>query len=251
MPAKVFQKVETKSTHLQVYEVLKRAILAGFFRPGEQVTIRGLAEQLGTSEMPVREAIKRLVAQRAIEATTDRKFRIPVLSGKQIKDILELRLLLEGLATAQAAEKLGDDQIEYLQSIHDDIRNAAENNDPASLLEANIRFHFYIYAQCDNQSLPPLIESLWLQYSPTLTEYMPRIMKNLSLKDQQTARLLSQERHSRVMEALKARNAEEAKHHIQEDLRAFLRIVDQIGDSFQEDFEQHRSVGDYANLLLQ
>ena len=183
MTAKAFQQVETKSAHFQVYEILKRAILAGYFRPGEQVTIRGLAAQMGTSEMPVREAIKRLVAQKAIEATSNRQFRIPVLTSQQIMDVLELRLLLEGLATEQAATNLTAEQLERIEGIHDEMGAAIKAHDAQGMLEANIRFHFYIYDRCTNQSLPALIESLWLQYSPTLTEYTPRIINHLSKED--------------------------------------------------------------------
>jgi DNA-binding GntR family transcriptional regulator len=247
---KPFQKIETKSTHVQVYEVLKRAILAGFYRPGEQITIRGLANQLGTSEMPVREAIKRLVARQAIEATSDRKFRIPALSSAQIKDILELRLLLEGLAVEQAVENITEKHLEYLEIIHDEMDDAISQNDAQGLVEGNIRFHFYIYDQCTNQSLPPIIESLWLQYAPTLTEYVPRVMKHMSREDQQAARILDQERHNRVLNALRAHDPVEARLQIENDLRAFLRVVDKIGDNFQDDFEQHRTVQDYAGLLL-
>jgi len=250
MPVKAFQQVETKSAHSQVYEILKRAILAGFFRPGEQVTIRGLASQLGTSEMPVREAIKRLVAQKAIEATSDRKFRIPVLTSQQMKDILELRIMLEGLATEQAAERLTDQQLDHIEAIHEEMGKAISGQDAQGILEANIRFHFFIYDQCSNQSLPHLIESLWLQYSPTLTEYTPRMMKHLSHEDQQAARILDRQRHTRVLNALKARDPARARAHLEADLRAFLCVVDKIGELFADDFEQCRSVRDYAEMLL-
>lgn len=250
MNDKSFAKVETKSAHDQVYDILKRAILAGFFRPGEQVTIRGLAGQLGTSEMPVREAIKRLVAREAIEATSDRKFRIPTLSRKQIKDILALRVLLEGLATSDAAEHMTDRQMARIREIHNDMGKAIESNDAQGLLETNIRFHFTVYSVSPNSALMPLIESLWLQYSPTLTEYVPRIMKRLSREDRQAARILDRERHQRVIDALEARDPEGARKHMQADMEAFMRIVDRIGDDYAEAFEQHRTVGDYRDILL-
>ncbi len=250
MSVKAFQQVETKSAHDQVYHILKRAILAGFFRPGEQVTIRGLASQLGTSEMPVREAIKSLVAQKAIEATQDRKFRIPVLSSQQMKDILELRIMLEGLATEEAAERLTQEQLDHLHAIHEEMGEAISNQDSQGMIEANIRFHFFIYDQCSNQALPAIIESLWLQYSPTLTEYVPRLMKHLTHKDQQAARILDRERHTRLLDAFKARDPSRARAHMEADLSTFLRVVDKIGDSFADDFEQHRSVRDYAKFPL-
>jgi DNA-binding GntR family transcriptional regulator len=250
MNARAFRQVETKSAHSQVYDILKNAILAGYFRPGEQVTIRGLAAQLGTSEMPVREAIKRLVAQQAIESSPDRKFRIPILDSTQIKDVLELRIMLEGLATEQAAERMTPADIKKTERIHDQMGEAVANNDPQGMLEANIRFHFHIYDRCRNQALPALIESLWLQYSPTLTEYTPRILKHLPIEDQQAARIRNRERHTRVLEALKARDPAAARAHMEADLKAFLSVVDKIGDRWSDDFERRRSMRDYAELML-
>jgi DNA-binding GntR family transcriptional regulator len=71
---------------------LKQAVLAGAFKPGEIVTLRGLAKRLTIGDTPVREAVKRLIAEGAFEALPNRSARVPLLDRREIQQILDLRL---------------------------------------------------------------------------------------------------------------------------------------------------------------
>ena len=235
--------------HDKVYETLKRAILGAHFRPGERVTIRGLAAQLNTSDTPVREALKRLVAERAIVATNDRKFEIPVLSRRQVDQILELRMVLEGIAAEQAAERITESELERVRQEFIAMEEAVQQLDPESLLATNTRFHFLIYRASHNEILLPMLESLWLQYAPTLSEYLPDLMDRLSPKDRKQLYIVSQEQHKQVLRALEKRDGKAAREQIQADLRLFRDAAEAVGHHIAADHRKHRTVADYADLL--
>ena len=74
--------------------------MAGRFQPGQTVTLRGLARSLGTSPMPVREALRRLIAERALDLGPNRSARVPVVTSAKYAEICEVRIALEGLAAA-------------------------------------------------------------------------------------------------------------------------------------------------------
>jgi DNA-binding GntR family transcriptional regulator len=242
------QQVTNKSAHYRVYDALKRATLSGFFRPGEQVTIRGLAQQLNIGEMPVREAVKRLVAERALEASPDRKFRVPVLDKSEIREILDLRIMLEGLAAEQAATKITDKQIERIKEVHAESQLAVDELDASGILKANTRFHFLIYQACENDTLLPIIESLWMRHYPTLSVYLPQLMAELSLEARSKVYTLAQHGHAVILEALENRDPKRAKKSLQADLRDFSKAADHIGDAIAREKKERPTAADYIGF---
>jgi DNA-binding GntR family transcriptional regulator len=249
MEAKVIPQISTRAASLEVSEVLKRAIMGGFFRPGEPLTIRGLAEQLGTSPMPVREAIKTLVAARAIEVTEDRKHRIPVLSKAQIHEILELRMLLEGRAAAQAAERISDEELKQLQELYMDLGKAFRNQDVEQLLAGDVQFHFRIYQSARNNPLLAIIESLWLQYAPIIAESLPRLIARLTAQGRDEYYDSSYQSYGRVISALRQHDPDEARNAMMDDLRMFIDAAERINDVSEVRQEKRRAIIDYENLF--
>ena len=92
--------------HDQVYVSLRRAIMSGHFKPGDQLSARGLAKDFGISQMPVRDALNRLTSDRAVERTGDRRYCIPKLNTEYVADLRTARVINEGAATAIAAGKM-------------------------------------------------------------------------------------------------------------------------------------------------
>lgn len=235
--------------HDKVYETLKRAILGGHFRPGDRMSIRNLAAQLETSDTPVREALKRLVAERAIVATGNRKFEIPVLSQERVDQILELRMLLEPMAVEQAAQRITAPQLARLREEYRAMDDAVKQLDPELLLASNTRFHFLIYKASRNAVLLPMLESLWLQYAPTLSEYVPALLGRLSPQDRKQLYRVAQEQHKQVLAALEKRDGCAAREQMQADLRIFRDAAEAAGQRIVAQLHKHRTVADYAELL--
>src|SRR5882757_2350429 len=144
-PASADRSAPGEAAHIRAYGVLKEAVLAGNFRPGEVVTLRSLAKQLSIGEMPVREALRRLTSEGAFESLPNRSARVPVLTRRQIEQILELRQQLEGKAAALAARNITLVQIEHLRALQDGIEQSIEKGDSRTHTALNMAFHFEIY----------------------------------------------------------------------------------------------------------
>ena len=149
-----------------VYEELKRCLMTGVFIPGEKISLRRLTEQTGTSMMPVREAVNRLIAERAFQVVPKRKVIVPTMSTAKFEELMRWRVQLETAAVKDACQKITPEIIAHLEEIDQKIIAAVEQDHKAELLPLNYEFHFTIYRAAQLQILLPMIESLWLQAGP-------------------------------------------------------------------------------------
>ena len=189
------------------------------------------------------------MAERAIVATDDRKFEIPVLGRQQVDQILELRMLLEGLAAAQAAARITEPELQRIRKQFTAMDDAVQQLDSELLLETNTRFHFLIYRASRNEILMAIIESLWLQYAPTISDYLPELIRRLSLQDRQKLYQVSQEQHARILAALENKDSDEAREQIHADLKIFRDAGEATGHHIAADHHKHRTIADYVDLL--
>src|SRR5664279_2399660 len=95
-----------RAANLQVHDKIRDSITAGQFEPGDTLTTRHFAELLGVSQMPVREAFHRLVAEGALENRPNRTIGLPIIERKEFEELTEVRNLLEGLAAEKAARQM-------------------------------------------------------------------------------------------------------------------------------------------------
>ncbi len=152
----------------QVHQQLRWRLTCGHYRPGQALSIRSLTEEFGTSMMPIREALKRLAAERALEVTPNRAFRVPRLDTDRIVGLFAIRKTLESMATRLAATHLNKRQIAALAQAEWAMRDAIARNDPTAYFVANYTFHFTIYSASANDDLVALIEGIWVLTGPGL-----------------------------------------------------------------------------------
>jgi DNA-binding GntR family transcriptional regulator len=161
-------RIARETVQERVYSVLRDRLMRGGFAPGQKLKIADLASALGTSAMPVREALNRLAAERAIESMPNRSVRVPSLSKDSLRDLMEARRAIEGLAVARAAANMDEETLTTLrQVIAAQSATDAEHVSEGSA-EQNRAFHFAIYRKSGSAVLLPIIESLWLQFGPYL-----------------------------------------------------------------------------------
>ena len=161
--------VGRESVQDRVYTELRRALVSGLFAPGQVVTIRQLSDALMTSTMPVRDALGRLISERALEALPNRSIRVPPMTLERIDDLLRTRILIEGEAIALAAPRMTPAIIATLRAYMAEWQVLRLDGDPATVDQEaalNQAFHFEIYNACGSPVLIPMIESLWLQSGP-------------------------------------------------------------------------------------
>jgi len=198
---------ESVSVSESVYRRLRAELMAGQFQPGGKLSIRRLSQCYGVSFTPVREAIKRLVAEGGLDVHSNRTFRIPSLSDRQKREILQLRLNLEGEAAAEAARKVNITFLRRLATIDRKLTRAARRGDAAAVRELNRQFHFAVYRRSDNATLLLLIENLWLRYASSY---------DLGGGADRPIRSFSQ--HQRLLDALEKGDAAAARRAIVRDL---------------------------------
>lgn len=190
----------------RVYTELRRALIGGLFEPGQVLTIRGLADALATSTMPVREAVGRLITEKALEALPNRSVRVPPITLERMDDLLRTRILIEGEAIALAASRMTPRQISIIEGMlgeWDEMRALKQKKDVDREVTLNQSFHFEIYRACGSAVLIPMIESLWLQSGPCIrvaiyafseagevdtAHYHRSIVTALAAKNEQAAR---------------------------------------------------------------
>jgi DNA-binding GntR family transcriptional regulator len=202
-----------------VYEQLKQALLYAEFRPGQVLSIRTLAAMMGTSTMPVREAITRLVTERALEALPNRGVRVPELSLQQIRDQHRVRRALEPLAAELAAPQITDDKIAELDRYERDIEAALKAGQLTLAVRANIAFHLTLYRAARSDTLLELIEALYLRYAPMLYRVLEALPGGVLGQT-----VFVRDHHSAVMDALRARDPRGARRALERDLDASLEL---------------------------
>jgi DNA-binding GntR family transcriptional regulator len=153
----------------QVYAALRAAIMRGELKPGQNLTIPGLAQSLGTSAMPVRQALYRLAAERAVTVVSGRSVGVPPLSRARLKDLTRVRLEVEGMAVEWAAKNVSRALLAQVTDLVEQMWRHSEAAEAGEFLGRNQRFHFAIYEAAGSPALIPIIESLWLQIGPYLS----------------------------------------------------------------------------------
>ena len=109
------EKIVRQTLSDQVYGDLKELLQAGEMEPGQRFTLRGLAAAIGTSAMPVREAVTRLAAEQALEVLPNRAIRVPLMTRERFLELRTIRLQLECLAIEAAADKRDDNELAEIQ----------------------------------------------------------------------------------------------------------------------------------------
>ncbi|HEY2658648.1 MAG TPA: GntR family transcriptional regulator [Caulobacteraceae bacterium] len=152
--------------HASIYEDLRRRMITGKIVPGVGLSTRGLALELGVSQMPVRDALSRLAAEGAVAIRSKRKIEVPPMNPERFTDLLNCRLLLEPEAAVQALPHITPAKMKQLREIDAALDTAMENGDVIAYMERNFEFHFTLYRANNRPTLNRLIETLWLQFGP-------------------------------------------------------------------------------------
>lgn len=149
-----------------VYNTLRQAVLLGQIPPGRALTIRELASLMGVSPMPVREALRQLSAEGALEILGNRRVVVPEMTAMKFNELVEARIALEPHAALKAMPYIDATRLAELRNIDRGIDRAEAAGDAEAVTSLNQQFHRTIYTANPHQVTLPLIESLWLQLAP-------------------------------------------------------------------------------------
>jgi hypothetical protein len=137
----------------RAYAKLADLLMSGRLAPGEKLSLRAAADVLGVSIMPVREAVSRLVADKALEVTPNRAVRVPLMSAAQFRDLTKVRIAIEGHAAGQAALHRDSNDLVSIARAEEAMRLESEAPVPdlPRAVELNKTFHFAVYEAAHSQ----------------------------------------------------------------------------------------------------
>jgi DNA-binding GntR family transcriptional regulator len=144
----------------EAYQVIKKMILKGHFKPGERLSENQLSKTLGVSRTPIRESIRRLAAEDLVYLSAKGSARISELTRKDIDEICEIRCVLESFAAEKAASLITDVEIESLKKLLRESKRCFTNKDISKMAKINTKFHSVIYQASKNKRLFKLIDIL-------------------------------------------------------------------------------------------
>jgi DNA-binding GntR family transcriptional regulator len=199
--------------HQRAYARLCEALMQGEFVPGQQLTFRSLAEALGVSVTPVREAVATLAELGALHVHPKRYIEVARLSPEAYVEMLELRRLLEGHASARAAERVTAAELETIRQINAALLHHAYEGRHREAMKENYRFHFAVYRASRAVYLVESIERVWLLIGPSLNLHLAEEYG----RDLEVLRS-GFENHDRLIEALAARDSAAAMRAILGDM---------------------------------
>ena len=197
----------------QVYLRIRRGLVDGEFTPGQTLTIRGLASQLGTSVMPVREALQKLVVERVLDLLPTRSTRVPLLSANVFSEICEVRILLEGHAAALASEKATPSDMRAMEDAFNAFEDSSVGDDYSLIQQRNRAFHFSIYQAAHQVTLMELIEPLWVRCGPCTLTFFQSLGSTLVKRG-------ASGRHRDALDAIRTHHPADARAAIVDDIVA-------------------------------
>ena len=221
----MLEKTVELKTNQWVYQLLRTNLLCGKIGPGLPLTIRGLAEALDVSPMPVREALHRLACEGAVEVKNNRRVIVPQMTAEKFNELCDLRILLETHAAEGAAPYIREQDITALEAIYTRIDDAVKKADSVNISLINQEFHRTLYQANPFQIAVPLIESVWLQLGPFSQIAIAKLEESYIV-----------DRHVEAIDALKKRNTFALRRAIEADIRdgiASIKSVEGIHGYFE------------------
>ena len=224
MPSPVIARIDAVKLRENAYFALRDAFTRGAFAPGDKLSLRQLADQLGTSMTPVREAVRRLVAEGALIDTPSRTLEVPGFNPQRAEELMAARLALEALVLDRAMDRITAPDIDALEALlpPEAVAEAARSRTappaPPGLpdLKCNYDFHFALYRHSESQVLLPLIEALWLQYGAIL---------NLIIRSPRAARIAEHSHHHQIIAALRSGDRTAAHTALRADVTRSFRFL--------------------------
>lgn len=202
-----------------VFNTLRQAILRGEMEPGERLMEIQLAQKLGVSRTPIREAIRKLELEGLVIMIPRKGAEVAHITEKDMRDVLEVRCTLEELAVSLACKNVTDERIAELKSANRVFESAIVSKDVVNIVDADVQFHDTIYAMTDNVRLIQIINNLREQMYRYRLEYV---------KDARTHSILINE-HNDIIRQLSERNMDAAKmvvrQHINNQERGIVRLL--------------------------
>jgi DNA-binding GntR family transcriptional regulator len=225
-PAAITQigRLERVTLGERVHAELRELLMSGELAPGQKMSLRSVAETLGVSIMPVREAVARLVSDQSLEVLPNRAVRVPLMSRVRFRELTAVRLAIEGFATEEAARNRSDADIFVMRRFEQAFLDQARSPDPQAdqAVRANKEFHFAIYRATGLPTLVGIVEGLWLKIGPVLNF-------DLKISPDRLRTGGAAEQHRRLLAAVEAGDGATARKALTDDIEGAANFIESTG----------------------
>lgn len=204
------------SAHDRIYRTLRLRIMYGELLPGQALTLRGIGKEYEVSMTPVREAMRRLVAEGALSLSSSGRVSTPELSNERIEELASIRALLEPELSSRALPRAHFALIERLEAINEQIDQVIARSDAVGYLRTNLEFHRTLYLRAQAPAMLALAETVWLQLGPTMRKLYGRLRRTESPRN-----------HRLIISALKAGDEPGLRLAVRSDVTSGLRMLKQ------------------------
>ncbi|MGY2046563.1 GntR family transcriptional regulator [Methylobacterium sp. JK268] len=213
-------RLERETLGDRVTARLRDLLMAGELAPGERLSLRRVAGELGTSMMPVREAVSRLAADRALEVLPNRSVRVPLMDAGQFRELTRVRLAVEGFAAEEAARARGAADLAAIARQDAIFREEARALSPdfERAVRANRDLHFAVYAASGLPTLVGLIEGLWLRVGPVLN-------LDMRVSGGRLAKGGAERHHAALLAAIRGRDGAAARAALAADIEGAAAFI--------------------------
>lgn len=217
-------RIERVTLGERVYAELRELLIAGELAPGERLSLRTAAETLGTSMMPVREAVARLVADDALEVTPNRSVRVPLMTVAKLRELTAVRIAVEGFAAEQAALQRNERDLEIMRRFDSAFRQEARSARPNATraVRANKDLHFAVYRAARLPTLVGIIEGLWLKIGPVINLDLKESSERLTTGD-------AERQHAHLVAAIERQDGTAARDALVADIRSAAAFIEATG----------------------
>ncbi len=203
-----------------VFNTLREAILKGELPPGERLMEKTLAERIGVSRTPIREAIRKLELEGLVTMVPRKGAEVAKISEKDIRDLLEIRATLEALAVKLACKKIDAEGIQRLDFLKDEFIKAAKKRDVELIIKKDVEFHDSIFNASGNEKLIHILNNLREQIYRFRVKYIQEMTDFQVLIDE----------HEEIVESVKSGNIQKAEEiaikHISNQEKAVVNMLD-------------------------
>ncbi|MDY4694258.1 MAG: GntR family transcriptional regulator [Blautia sp.] len=203
-----------------VFNTLRQAILKGELKPGERLMEIALAERLGVSRTPIREAMRKLELEGLVVMIPRRGAQVANITEKDLNDVLEVRIALENVAIEKACKNMSQEDMSRLWLAAKEFEHTTAEGNLVKLAQADVAFHEIIYQASDNKRLIQVLNNMREQIYRYRVEY---------LKESETRAVLVRE-HEELTKAIKDRDVKRAQklsfQHIENQRKAIMRSIE-------------------------
>ncbi|MCQ1529212.1 GntR family transcriptional regulator [Lutispora saccharofermentans] len=214
-----------RSTIDEVYNILKSRILTCEYKPGQLIFEKEIVDELGVSRTPVREALNILNGEGLLHIIPKKGIQITSLSVKKMKQIYEIRKILEPVSVSQAIRNIKPSHIEYLTNLDKTLRTGFDRSDVTDIFKYGMDIHLYIADLSGNEVLVSILKWLREESYRGYVYYLKQYMDRCTDDERKIVEEKTINNHSKIVEALKEGDEQRAIKHVVEDLNIFIQFI--------------------------